>query len=440
MRCIIATDLSIYKPEFYKKVSRLRMSIKRWAVAMLLFAWVGVVASAQVLDARPFYSTGNHRDILSANFTKAEVDSMVSLVATGQKIQIVGLSSPDGDQAKNYQLSERRAKSILRQLKKKTNLADSVFELHAKVLTWRDLYNHVLGDTLVPDRQDVMNLLDSADGRNGREVMRQLRRLSRGVPYLYIKSHLLPLMRTTLVSVGEAKPEYDVGQSARVGEQRHVARYFVPRQAKTQSKEVSKKALSSQKASLDSLAAVSADTLISHAKKDTMSQQAAPPVSIIEKPVATRGYWIAIALLLAVLMGVLCFGIILLRRKDHELSQAKQLVMIKEQRIRELEGQQAANVRLIGSGEQLYQDIQHGGSAVKWSNKQTKEFFDYYSLVNPLMMDNIEQQYGELPPSNIMYLILLDMGKTDAEIQQIMGISQTTIRSIRFRIKSRLKK
>ena len=38
-----------------------------------------------------------------------------------------------------------------------------------------------------------------------------------------------------------------------------------------------------------------------------------------------------------------------------------------------------------------------------------------------------------------MFLILLDMGKNDSEIQQLMNITQTTIRSIRFRIRAKRK-
>lgn len=410
------------------------------AVVMLLLVGVGVSTFAQTLDSRPFYRSGGCSAVLSPNFTKAEIDSLVNLVATGQKIQIMGTASPDGDMNKNCLLAERRAKYMLRQMKKKTGLPDSAFVLHAQVLTWRDLYEHVLGDEQVPARDSVLNLLDSAGQQNGRVIVRQLRRLSGGSPLLYIKSNLLPLMRTALVSAGDRQPEYQVAQSTRIGQQRQVARFFTPRRSETVTKVVPKGTQPHLTARVDASVTHPVDTVAPQEKRDTANLQSMPPVSIVEKPVSSRGYWIAIALLAAALAGVLCYGIVLLRRKNSELRQARQIIMIREQRIRELEGQQTVHDRLIGDGEKLYQDILRGGSAANWSNRQTKEFVDYYSVVNPMMMDNIEQQYNELPPSNVMYLILLDMGKTDAEIQQIMGISQTTIRSIRFRIKSKLKK
>ena len=91
-------------------------------------------------------------------------------------------------------------------------------------------------------------------------------------------------------------------------------------------------------------------------------------------------------------------------------------------------------------GQRLYQYIVDGGLAGHWNNNQIRLFSEYYKIVNPLLMDSIQNDYDQLPPSNVFYLILLDMGKTDAEIQKIMNISQTTIRSIRFRIKGKLLK
>jgi DNA-binding CsgD family transcriptional regulator len=55
----------------------------------------------------------------------------------------------------------------------------------------------------------------------------------------------------------------------------------------------------------------------------------------------------------------------------------------------------------------------------------------------PFIM-HLESDYDSLSPKNIFFAVLCHEGKTDSEIQHIMGISAVTVRSDKSRIKARL--
>ena len=66
-----------------------------------------------------------------------------------------------------------------------------------------------------------------------------------------------------------------------------------------------------------------------------------------------------------------------------------------------------------------------------------RTFIDYYRIQNSALIERLEKEYDKLSPNNMLFIILQDMGKSDHDIQHIMSISQTTIRSIRFRIRAK---
>ena len=95
----------------------------------------------------------------------------------------------------------------------------------------------------------------------------------------------------------------------------------------------------------------------------------------------------------------------------------------------------------IYDGKSLYESMLAGtcASIDQWSSVDVNNFIEYYRLNHREFVDGLEADYNHLSRNHKMFLILLDMGKTDAEIQKLMNITQTTIRSIRFRIKAKRK-
>ena len=55
-------------------------------------------------------------------------------------------------------------------------------------------------------------------------------------------------------------------------------------------------------------------------------------------------------------------------------------------------------------------------------------------------MLKLHQKYGEITQRNMLYLILVDMGKTRDEICDIMSIDKSSIRSLIYRLNNPRKK
>lgn len=95
----------------------------------------------------------------------------------------------------------------------------------------------------------------------------------------------------------------------------------------------------------------------------------------------------------------------------------------------------------IYSGKSLYESVADGScrSVSGWGAVEVRNFIEYYRLQHREFVDSLDTDYNNLSRNHKVFMVLLDMGKTDAEIQKLMGITQTTIRSIRFRIKAKRK-
>lgn len=95
----------------------------------------------------------------------------------------------------------------------------------------------------------------------------------------------------------------------------------------------------------------------------------------------------------------------------------------------------------IYSGKSLYESVVDGScrSVAAWGAVEVRNFIDYYRLQHREFVDSLDTDYNNLSRNHKVFMVLLDMGKTDPEIQKLMGITQTTIRSIRFRIKAKRK-
>lgn len=98
---------------------------------------------------------------------------------------------------------------------------------------------------------------------------------------------------------------------------------------------------------------------------------------------------------------------------------------------------QEKQVKLFHSGMKLYNHLTEGGTIVKWSKQDYDDFLDYYNFIDMPFMMHLDKDYDNLPSRSKLYLILEKMNKKDDEIAQVFGVSQSSIRSMRSRIKSR---
>lgn len=123
--------------------------------------------------------------------------------------------------------------------------------------------------------------------------------------------------------------------------------------------------------------------------------------------------------------------------KDLETSESASSAQVQNLKDKVTQLQQKQGERL-SAGKQLYEHIMNGGNIVQWAKQDYSNFFDYYNLIDMPFMLHMEKDYDNLSSRSMIYLILCNMGKTEEDIEKIFGVSNSAIRSIKSRTKSRL--
>lgn len=91
----------------------------------------------------------------------------------------------------------------------------------------------------------------------------------------------------------------------------------------------------------------------------------------------------------------------------------------------------------LSEGRMLYDSIMEGRPIAKWSADDEKKFIEYFTATNYRTVDRLrkEPRKEKLTDHKLLYLLLKEMGKTDKEVCDIMGLSDAGLRSIRNRTK-----
>lgn len=101
------------------------------------------------------------------------------------------------------------------------------------------------------------------------------------------------------------------------------------------------------------------------------------------------------------------------------------------QKIAELQAKQGA---LLQNGKDRYEEIEQGGTTLRWSRSDFDDCIEYYRTVDTSFVTHMEQDFRHLSSKYIFFALMEHLGKTDEELQHMMAISQNTIRSYRSRI------
>ncbi len=124
---------------------------------------------------------------------------------TLKRINIFGAASPEGPVMLNRHLSERRAQAIYDYLSERMVLPDSLVTFSFAGRDWQGLKRIVESDPNVPDRDEVMTLLNdivstaTPTTAGDAEAIAELQRIGNGAPYRYLYSHLYPTLRESAV-------------------------------------------------------------------------------------------------------------------------------------------------------------------------------------------------------------------------------------------------
>ena len=91
----------------------------------------------------------------------------------------------------------------------------------------------------------------------------------------------------------------------------------------------------------------------------------------------------------------------------------------------------------LEQGRMRYDQIMKNETTKHWNKNDFDMFLEYYTAINYRTVERLKRasRIVKLTRSRLFYLILIEMGKTDKEIIQIMSISQETLRGYRHRTK-----
>ena len=92
---------------------------------------------------------------------------------------------------------------------------------------------------------------------------------------------------------------------------------------------------------------------------------------------------------------------------------------------------------ILAKGKELFDAIEAGGTTVRWSKDDFINYLEFYKMRDLSFVNEMETGYSRLSPKYIFFAVLEHEGHSDEDIQRIMGISESTMRSTRSRISSK---
>lgn len=91
----------------------------------------------------------------------------------------------------------------------------------------------------------------------------------------------------------------------------------------------------------------------------------------------------------------------------------------------------------LGHGKEVYDEVATGNKLL--STGKEHDLIEYYSILRYKQYGIWMSEYKDLTARLLTYLILQDMGKSDTEIQDILSITNSSLRSIKTRLKAHLR-
>lgn len=178
-------------------------------VGMILFGWAGTSAQGVMHDTTRVHFPQSvfvvdTLYLIEGESLPAFVERSKGLfnnsAFTLKNIHVVGAASPEGALQFNQTLARRRALSVADYLKEHLSIADSLMQVTSIGVDWEGLEEMVMNLENMPDRDEVMRVLQHPDyGHN--ERLWRLKQIDRRIPYEWMYKHLFPSLRYSRVIV-----------------------------------------------------------------------------------------------------------------------------------------------------------------------------------------------------------------------------------------------
>ena len=104
---------------------------------------------------------------------------------------------------------------------------------------------------------------------------------------------------------------------------------------------------------------------------------------------------------------------------------------------RQIEQLKDASAEKLGRGKEVYNQIEQGQRLSNFTVAKEQDFIDFYAFTYNARYLALTSPYRSLTLRQTTYLILCEMGKGDKEIQELLNVTDSTIRSYRHRLGSR---
>ena len=140
-----------------------------------------------------------------SSFFQRNLDRLSNPTHELKMVKVVGGSSPEGTVAYNETLALKRARSLADYLMQQLPLTEDLMEVTSLGVDWSGLTELVLQTMEVPNREEVLAVLQKDYSHN--ERLYRLKQVNRSIPYRWMYKHLFPLLRQPKVIVHyEVKP------------------------------------------------------------------------------------------------------------------------------------------------------------------------------------------------------------------------------------------
>ena len=111
-----------------------------------------------------------------------------------EKIQIIGLASVEGPQARNLQLGQGRANALKEYVQARVATPDALYECVNGGEAWTELRDQI-NDSASPYREQMLDIIDNEPNLDKREA--QLKALDKGRAYAYLRDNILSDQRNS---------------------------------------------------------------------------------------------------------------------------------------------------------------------------------------------------------------------------------------------------
>lgn len=107
--------------------------------------------------------------------------------------------------------------------------------------------------------------------------------------------------------------------------------------------------------------------------------------------------------------------------------------------IHDIENQRTSLLESVGKGFELYESIKNKQSVANISDDEINSLMDFYKVVKPQSVISWNDKYEKLSLHNYLFLIVEDLQYSDFEKAAILGIAESSLRSMRTRVKKKQK-